>query len=206
MDWMDVAVDAGFKLGERVLARVFSPPKKGDEPILMAPGVATGYYYNFLDVIGQQLSSGTVTLNDNPRPAEGGGVETTFNLDTTSIQVILPARLDGSAFKSCDAEFDLSQKGSVYLAVNRRHYGVNYRISEINAKKYLTIIDYARPVTSLKRYYEDVQRMDTFPDTADRRWTELQKAELMVFEQTLRRLQARGYAMLQDKLDFVRRG
>lgn len=208
MDWMDVAIDAGFKLGDRVLTRIFAPPKKGDDPILMAPGLAAGYYYNFLDVVGQQLNSGTITLNDNPRPQEGGagGVETTFNLDTTTVQIIMPERLDGSAFQRCNAEFDLAQKGSVYLNANRRYYGVNYRITETNGAKYLTIIDYARPVTALKRYYEDVLRMDTFSGSADPRWTELQKAELMVFEQTLRRLQERGYAMLSNKLDFLRRG
>jgi hypothetical protein len=209
MDWMDVAIDAGFKLGDRVLARLFTPPKKGDsDPILMAPGLATGYYYNFLDVVGQQLSSGVITLNDNPRPQDGGGggVETTFNLDTASLQIIMPERLDGSAFQRCNAEFDLSQKGSVFLNANRRYYGVNYRISELSGQKYLTIIDYARPVTALKRYYEDVLRMDTFSGSADARWTELQKAELMVFEQTLKRLQERGYAVLTNKLDFLRRG
>ena len=95
MVWTDLAIDAGIKLGERVLARVFSPPKKtDDDPLLMAPGLATGYYYNFLDVVGQQLNTGVVTLNDNPRPQEGGGIETTFNLDTASIQIIMPERLD----------------------------------------------------------------------------------------------------------------
>ncbi len=104
MVWTDVAIDAGIKLAERVLSPVFSPKKTDDDPLLMAPGLATGYYYNFLDVVGQQLISGVVTLNDNPRPQEGGGgVETTFSLDTTSIQIIMPERLDGPAFQRCNA-------------------------------------------------------------------------------------------------------
>ena len=61
-------------------------------------------------------------------------------------------------------------------------------------------------MTALKRYYEDVLRMDTFSGSADKSWVELQKAELLVFEQTLKRLQERGYATLTNKLDFLRRG
>ena len=176
-DWMDVAIDAGLKLAERAVNKVFSHQKKPDaDPILMSLGLAVGYYYNFLEPFAQQLSSGEIEFTDQPNPQRGGGGAANFTLDDANIQIILPERLDGAAFQRCEAEFNQGQKGSVYLNAQKRYYGVNYRTFEANGVKKLTIIDYARPASAAKRYYEDVVRMDTSSDGGDARWRELQKA------------------------------
>jgi hypothetical protein len=201
MDWFDIA-GGGLKLANTVVSKVFSQKKVEKEPTLMSLGLAVGYYYNFLDVVGRQLSTGSVTLNQGA----GDGSQTTFDLAATRIQVILPERLDGGAFERCTAEFDRSLKGSVYLNEQKRNYGINYLVVDLGASKQLTIVDLARPAMALKRYYEDVVRIDTFSGSNDNHWRELQKAELAAFAETLKRLQERGYAQLANKLDVVYRG
>lgn len=205
MDWFDIA-GGGLKLANTIVTQVFSQKKVEKEPTLMALGLAVGYYYNFLDVIGRQLSSGSVTLNDKLNPKPGEGTETNFDLAATRIQIIVPERLDGGAFERCVGEFDRSLKGSVFLTEQKRNYGINYLITDVGGSKQLTIIDLARPAMALKRYYEDVVRIDTYSGNSDNRWRELQKAELAAFAETLKRLQERGYAQLANKLDIVYRG
>ena len=201
MDWFDIA-GGGLKLANTVVSKVFSQKKVEKEPTLMSLGLAVGYYYNFLDVIGRQLSTGSVTLNQGA----SDGSETNFDLAATRIQIIVPERLDGSAFERCVAEFDRSLKGAVYLNEQRRNYGINYLVVDLAGSKQLTIIDLARPAMALKRYYEDVVHIDTYSGGNDAHWRELQKAELAAFAETLKRLQERGYAQLANKLDIVYRG
>jgi hypothetical protein len=205
-DWMDVAIDAGLKLADRAVNKIFSPKKADPEPMLMSLGLAVGYYYNFLDVVAQQLSVGSITLNDKANPKPGEGNETEFDLDATKIQIIVPAKLEVSSFQLCVADFEQSLKGSVLLKAQKRYYGINYRISDLGSTKLLTIIDLAPPAMALKRYYEDVAGVKTYSGDNDARWRELQKAELAAFAETLKRLQERGYGILANKLDIVYRG
>ncbi len=67
----------------------------------------------------------------------------------------------------------------------------------------LMIVDLARPLMSVKRYYEDIVKLDTYPETDE--WRKIQVAERTAFKETLRRLQMRGYGGLVNKLDFRER-
>jgi hypothetical protein len=204
VEWLGVAADAvevGIKLADKAVNGLFTPSKK-DPPALVGPGLAVGYFYNFLDTIAQQMNSGSISF----RPEDGGGDETKFTLGDANIQIIMPSRLDGGAFATCEAEFKQNQKGSVFLNAQNRYYGINYRLYVIDGVKKLTIIDLARPAMALKRFYEDVLHMNTYSGTADPQWAALQKAELSAFEQTLKRLQERGYAILTNKMDIAYRG
>jgi hypothetical protein len=205
--WTGLAVDAGVKLAEKAIDKVFSAKKNDPEPPLMSLGMAVGYYYNFLDTLARQLSTGSITLSDRPPQDGGAGQAMEFDLDSTNIQIILPQRLEGGDIQMCEAEFAQTLKGSFFHKENKRYYGVNYRIIDTGVSRRLTIVDLARPALALKRYYEEIVRLDTYGDGPDaERWARMQKAELVAFAETLKRLQARGYAALANKLDIVYRG
>jgi hypothetical protein len=92
----------------------------------------------------------------------------------------------------------------IFLARNKRFYGINYALNEMPAKTELTIIDLARPIMSAKQYYENIVKLDTGND-ADEKWLKTQVAEITAFKETLRGLQKRGYGVLVNKLDFRER-
>jgi hypothetical protein len=202
-EWWEVGVDAGVKLASVVVNNIFAAKQKGAQPQLMSPGLAVGYYANFIEPMGQLLNVGEIELfeNEEPRPDE---IPLKFDLENTNFQIIIPSRLNGQAFKLCLNEFDRSKKGWIFLKANKRKYGYNYRIDNFNGKSTLTIIDLARPTFALKKYYEDILKMETSAETSGTEWRELQQAELSAFEKMLRTLQQRGYAELEGKISFLK--
>jgi Prokaryotic STING domain len=202
--------DAAINLAIKAVSRFFEAPKK-DDFVVRSPGLAVGYYYNFLDLISQQLRVGVFDLQDetDPRASAAAGSASaparsrSFDPNNITIQVILPMRLDGSAFQRCEEEFGRTEKGRIYLTMQRRVYGINYRPVMDDR---LVIVDLARPVMALKRYYEEIAKIETDPDAGGEQWQKIQRAEIEAFRKTLEALQKRGYAELTNKLDFVIRG
>jgi hypothetical protein len=205
-DLMSVALGAAA-LAEKLVNRMFDAPKKVAEPTLFAPGLAVGYYFNFLDVVARQLEVGKIKLSESADAGDKPGPETEFDLANTNIQIIMPAYLRGESFQRCSEEFSQTLRGSIYLNAQGRYYGINYRVFKAGDAKKLTIVDLARPAMVLKRCYEDmVRNIDTDPNSKDGRWRDLQQLKLAAFETTIRKMQARGYEILANKLDIVRRG
>ena len=56
------------------------------------------------------------------------------------------------------------------------------------------------PCMSVKRYYEDIVKLDTYPDNIE--WMKIQVAERTAFKETLQRLQLRGKGTFVNKLSF----
>ena len=92
-------------------------------------------------------------------------------------------------------------KGLIYLARNKRFYGINYTLNEWLSKTQLTIIDLARP-TSITM--SNIVKLDT-GNEFDEKWLRTQVAEITAFKETLRGLQERGDSVLVNKLDFRER-
>src|SRR5438874_1956761 len=148
MDWMDVALE----LADKAVNKFFINQKKDSEIPLVSPGLAVGYYYNFLDIMSSQLRYGAFQLRKDSAPGTEQGPDATFDLERTTLQIILPTRLDGESFRSCEAELKESNKGFLFLNGQGRYYGVNYRTINTGGADRVTIIDFARPAMALKRY------------------------------------------------------
>jgi hypothetical protein len=203
MDWMSVAIH----LADRAVTKLFTELKKDSDITLLSPGLAVGYYYNFLDVMNSQLRFGVFRIKRDTGPAPDDKPDAAFDTDRTTLQIILPSRLDGEAFRRCEAELKEADKGFLYLDAQGRYYGINYRTMNTGGAERVTIVDFARPTMALKRHYEEILKpVDTDPGAKSDRWRKIQRAELLAFEKTLRRLQTRGYGELANRLDITYRG
>lgn len=200
-------VETAASKGIDAVAKFFSREKKEDKP-LMAIGLAVGYYYNFLEPVMTNIKVFNYIQLFNEVKKEDGTTEhiagKKFDEADVKIQIILPKRLDTDAFNVCEIEFKQAKRGSIYLGAQSRYYGINYAETSLAKSDGLIIIDLARPLMAVKRYYEDVIRLDTF-DRSDPTWLSTQITETTAFTETLRRLQARGYGG-SVKIDFSERG
>jgi len=193
--WEEIAA----KIGLKVVEKFFDGIGK-QETDLVSIGLAVGYYYNFLDPVSGVIDRDEFSLFTSPT----GGESQKFNSENVRVQIIIPARLEVQAFDRCEAEFKALNKGFVNLSQNKRFYGINYSLTQLPSKTELTIVDLARPVMAVKRYYEDIAKLDTH-DEMNEKWLKIQVAEITAFKESLRRLQKRGYGGLVNKLDFRER-
>jgi hypothetical protein len=191
-----------------VIRYVLRWPPTQDDLQVISPGLAVGYYYNFLDVVSAVLEDGTFNIENEAGSTSSAGDKLpssrTVDPANVRIEVIVPARLDGAAFQRCSDEFDQSIKGTVYLRRQKRKYGINYQVTSGDKTERITIIDFARPVMALKRYYEQIVKLGT--DNNDDSWQKVQRAEIEAFRKTLLMLQSSGYGALVNKLDIIERG
>jgi hypothetical protein len=190
--------DIAIKLGMKVVEKFFDGMGKGkQDPGAISIGLAVGYYYNFLDPVSGVIKRDEFSLYSTPT----GGENQQIRSDDVQVEIIIPGRLDVAAYDRCETEFKQLHKGSIYLSENKRYYGINYASTELPSKTQLTIVDLARPLMSVKRYYEDIVKLDTYSE-ANEKWIKIQIAERTAFKETLRRLQARGYGGLVNRLHF----
>lgn len=194
--WEDLAIKLGLKAVEK-----FFDGKSKEEQDVISIGLAVGYYYNFLDPISMVIDQDDLELFSTADGKDGRK----FAADDVKLQIILPQRLDVHAFKRCESEFKEAARGFVFLKQNKRYYGINYALSQLGKKQELIIIDLARPLMSVKRYYEDILNIPTHDETNEL-WLKTQVTEITAFKEALRRLQKRGYGGLVNQLDFRERG
>jgi hypothetical protein len=192
-------VISAVALGIKATEKFFDRASKRDSDVV-GIGLAVGYFYNFLDPVSTVIESDQFVIF----ASQDDKVGRKFEADDIRVQIIVPNRLDVATFKRCEDEFKTPFKGLIYLARNKRFYGINYALNEMPSKTELTIIDLARPIMSAKQYYENIVKLDTGNDT-DEKWLKTQVAEITAFKETLRGLQKRGYGVLVNKLDFRER-
>lgn len=195
MPWEEIAVSLGLKAVDKFFDLVGK-----HESDLVATGLAVGYFYNFLDPVSTLIESDQFVIYSSVEDKVGRE----FEADDIQMQIIIPTRLEVATFGRCEAEFKTPFKGLIYLARNKRYYGINYELKELPGKTQLTIVDLARPIMSAKQYYENIVKLDTGDDT-DEKWLKTQVTEITAFKETLRGLQKRGYGVLVNKLDFRER-
>ena len=53
-EWWEIGVDAGVKLATVVVNNIFAAKQKGAQPQLMSPGLAVGYYNNFMGLLNPE--------------------------------------------------------------------------------------------------------------------------------------------------------
>lgn len=188
MIWEDLAI----KLGVKAVEKFFANFEKKEE--LVSPGVAVGYFYNFIDPMSQLIEMDHLEVFKD----EGDGTSQKFKSADVRLQVIVPKQLSVTAFKNCENEFGSHTRGKVNLARNKRIYGINY-FTDTQGR--ITIVDLARPIMSVKRFYEDIQRINTSNET-DTEWLKTQLAEITAFKETLNNLQKRGYGTLVNQLYY----
>ena len=177
----------------------FFDGKGKTETDLISIGLAVGYYYNFLEPLSAEIERDDFTVSQT----RGDGPGSVFMAEDVQVKIIIPGKLDVFAFDRCESDFKALHKGFIYLRRQKRYYGINYSITSLQSKEQLTIVDLARPVMSIKRYYEDILNLDT--NDSDTNWSRIQSTEISAFKESVRRLQARGYGALVNKLDFADR-
>lgn len=188
--------ETAIEIGISVVKRFFQPAAKKEHD-LVSIGVAVGYFYNFLDPVSAVIENEDFELYQSPEDK----APQNFASENIDMQVILPKRLDVEAFQVCESKFKPYSKGFIYLKKNKRYYGINYFTAQIGKEQRLTIVDLARPLMSVKRYYEEILGMK--PEAPDENWQKIQLSEITAFKQSLINLQKRGYGVLVNKLCFV---
>lgn len=196
----ETLISEGISLGVKAVKGLFDLSKKEDKD-LISIGLAVGYFYNFLDPISSVIRNDELELHSD----QLSGGSKLFNSEAVKFQILIPSRLDVHAFHSCEAEYKDYDKGEVYLKQNKRFYGVNFSIQTLAKKETLIITDVARPLMAVKRYYEEILKIDT-SDKLKNKWLKTQASEIAAFKETIRILQERGYGVLPNKIDFQERG
>lgn len=199
------AAESAIEIGITVVKRFFQPKEKKENDIISI-GVAVGYFYNFLDPLSAVIENdefGLYESTDDNKPKVDQEPQI-FASENIEVQVIIPKRLDVEAFNVCEAKFKPYSKGFFYLKRNKRYYGINYFTAQIGKEQRLTIVDLARPLMSVKRYYEEI--LGQKPENADEKSNKSQFTEIAAFKESLVNLQKRGYGVLVNKLTLVDMG
>jgi hypothetical protein len=194
MPWEPIA-EAAAKLGLDAVKKFFEGKK--DDKDLISVGLAVGYFYNFLDLISDVIDRDEITLREPDDNKEGQH----FDAATVRVEVILPARLHVAAYNSCENAFKETKRGAIFLPKQKRWYGINYNLLQRGDKPGVLITDLARPLMSVKRFYEEILGYPTH-DEANEKWIKAQRSEIVAFKETLLRLQTRGYGALVNRLNF----
>ncbi|MDB5208182.1 MAG: hypothetical protein JWR72_3257 [Flavisolibacter sp.] len=197
------AAETAFEIGITVVKRFFQPAAKKEQDIISI-GLAVGYFYNFLDPVSSVIQDDEFTLYQPLEKDKAVTLESpyvTYESENINMQIIIPKRLDVEAFKACEDEFKPYTKGFIYLKRNKRFYGINYFTAQIGKNQRLTIVDLARPVMAVKRYYEEILGIKTYVD-GDEKWFKSQISEIAAFKESLKNLQKLGYGVLVNKLSF----
>ena len=191
----EIATTIGIKAVERLFSHF-----RSEDSGSIAVGLAVGYFYNFLHPVSGVIQRDELEIYANQEDKS----PRKFEAEDVRIQVIIPNRLEGGVFDRCEAEFKAPHKGLIYLKEKKRFYGINYTLTEMPKRSELTIIDLARPIMSIKLYYEIILKQDTYDETSEK-WLKSQIAEITAFKEALRRLQKVGFGTLVNKLDFRER-
>jgi hypothetical protein len=169
---------------------------------LVSISLAVGYYYNFIDPLFASFEGDKSRLysmvrdTDPPQFRSKGEIK----LADVRMQIIIPTRLDDNLFARCEDDFSACKKGFFYSPPHKRYLGVNYSVRKVGDRRETTIIDLARTVMAVKRYYEDFGKLDTRKETD--RWSKIQAAELAAFKESLRWFLSHGSSKWANKLDF----
>jgi len=190
--------ETAIALGVEAVKKFFESKK--DDKDLISVGLAAGYFYNVLDPISAVIKRDEVKLFDTAEDKEGRH----YDAETVEVQVILPGRLDASAYERCEKDFKATKKGFIFLKDQNRWYGINYNPVQRGDETGIVITDLARPLMAVKRFYEDILGYRTH-DKTDAKWLKAQLSEIRAFRETLRQLQERGYGALVNRLDFRER-
>ena len=191
MGWEEIAISLGVNAVKKFYD--YATQKRED---IISIGLSVGYFYNFLDPVSDKINSGDFKIYkgiDDKEPA-------TFDPDNIKMVVIIPRRLDNFTFKACEDEFKKYEKGNIFLNRQNRWYGINYGITKTAVGDELVIVDLARPVMTVKLYYEQILKAST--QLNDQKWLSSQLAELTAFKESLKKLQELGFGILVNKLDF----
>ena len=195
-------------IADSIFNRFIKPADKRLHPELIndnlvAIGLATGYYFNFLDMTAKtmQYTGGLDIYSATPdRKPDVSVPAKRYLKDNIKVEVIIPKRLDVNNFESCEKEFSQYKSGFFYSEANQRFYGINYALMETNSDTILRIVDYARPVIACKPFYEQILLVAT---EAEDKWEKTQVAEIAAFKKTLEVLLNRSYGALPNRLNFL---
>lgn len=166
---------------------------------LASIGLAVGYYYNFIDPLLASFAGDKAKLfsmiKDGEPPRFHSKGE--FKLANVRMQIIIPSRLDDALFSRCEEDFGSCRKGFFYSPHHRRYLGVNYSIRKSSGRSELTIVDLARTLMAVKRYYQDFRKID--PQKELDAWRKIEAAEITAFKESLRWLLSHRW---KNQLDF----
>src|SRR4030095_1563579 len=100
--WEQIATAIGIKAVEK-----FFDGLNKQETDVVGIGLAVGYFYNFLDPVSSAIDCEQFELysevkGSNPLEFRSEGQ---FKSEQTLVQIIIPGRLSGEAFKRCESEF-----------------------------------------------------------------------------------------------------
>ncbi len=201
-------IETLVKIAGSIFDRFVKPPKKRQFPELISDdlvsiGLATGYFFNFIDMTAKTMQyAGGLNIystNADNKPDTEKEAEY-YSKDNIRVEIIMPQRLHANNFAACEQEFTQYKRGFFYSEANGRYYGINYATMETRNNKMLRIIDYARPVTAAKPFYEQILMVAT---EAEDKWEKTQVAEIAAFKKTLDVLLNRAYGTLPNKLNYM---
>ena len=203
-----VAIETAVSLAYSIFDRFIKPQKKRLYPELIndnlvSIGLATGYFFNFLDMTAKtmQYAGGlNIYASTADRKPDLTRDAVRYSKENIKVEIILPKRLDANNFAACEKEFTQYKSGYFYSEANGRYYGINYATMETNTSSILRIVDYARPVTASKPFYEQILMVAT---EAEDKWEKTQVAEIAAFKKTLDTLLNRAYGTLPNKLNYM---
>ena len=194
-DFASYITCANFALNHKktILSSVKGFFSKDKKPEVISPVLAVGYFYNFITPISNEISNGKTFILKKEN-AENETIES----DKTKIKLVIPSSLSIKSFKMCEDEVKSKTRGVITSDARNRGFGINYSIS---ADKELTILDYVRPITVIKFYYEEILKFDIKKD--EEKWNKIQGGEILAFVESIKTMLEKGNGLLTNKIEFV---
>jgi len=126
---------------------------------MASTGVAIGYYFNFIEMVYKIIDENkTVKLELYDANKSISSVKE-FDSDKVRMEVIIPRSLDGSAFVAASAVRDACKKGDIVRVGNKRNFGINYTIQDMDS---LVAVDMPGPLSAVEKY---LKKLPEFSDT-----------------------------------------
>jgi len=170
-----------------------------EEAVLVAQGLAVGYYANFIRALSGMLANGTlqVRLDEHDRMQSMGEIES-FGKRDVDLFCIIPAQLVRDREKDCFNRLESHHKGAIIRGKNIRDFDINYALSTRDEKRVLQIYDVSKPLFALRSYLKEFRKIDeNDPD-----WLKVTEPAVSTFRLTLERMQNSDEGAKTMKFEF----
>jgi hypothetical protein len=124
-----------------------------------------------------------------------------FETKAVSLDIIYPKELSNPAIRDCSKFLlEKTNQGSIISTVGGRPWGINYADIQPTESPTIKIVDYARPVEVITKFYQEEKGFGQM-DADQELWKEIQDREMQAFLATLKHMISKA-TFLYNKVYF----
>jgi hypothetical protein len=170
-----------------------------EQAVLVAQGLAVGYYANFIRAMSGILEHGEIQVRLEAKDRAQPGTELeAFGIRHVDLFCIIPHQLVLARERECFNRLESHRKAAIVRGKNIRDFDINYSLSTRDEKRVLQIYDVTKPLFALRSYLKEFRKIDeNHPD-----WQKVTEPAVTAFKETLDRMRLADENAKIIKFDF----